>query len=348
MDFESTVIYSVFLVVSCCLALMTEKSHYHPVGIFFTYAFIVGFWAVRYKIGYDYEGYMDIFYDIKHGYNSYVEPGFWLLNKCFVFSSIGYVWVLAVMTALSYFFLFKLFIRERILVYGIFFSIVFLLQFMLTNQVRQAFVLVYFLYVIHYLEEKKYLKYILALLPMLLFHVSVVLLMLLVFIAKIRLNKIVWMILILSTYFMYLSGFFKVVGTKLMLMFPLYDVYKLTDRMMAENVGFSIVMLFGVCVALYLLVFDKSINRPVLMTVFLTGIVLYNIFIEYHLIGRVVFYLTYINVILASSLCKNNKVNGMLLLCSAFLFFLLLSGKEPSYHGTLPYQTIFEFPIDRY
>ncbi|MEG2340930.1 MAG: EpsG family protein [Odoribacter sp.] len=348
MDIESGIIYNFFLIIACLLAFFTEKAHYNPLCLLLTYIFIVFFWAIRYKIGYDYEGYMEIFSDIKFGYNSYVEPGFGFLNKLFSFSPIGYVGVLSTMTAMSYFFLFKLFIREKILTYGIFFSMVFLLQFMLTNQVRQAFVLVYFLYIIHYLEEKKYLKYIFALLPMLLFHISAVFLMPFVFISKIRLNKIVWIILILSTYFMYLLGFFKEIGTKLMMIFPLYEGYKMTDRMLAEDVGFSIVMFFGICVALYLLVFDKSINRPVLMTVFLTGIVLYNIFIEFHLIGRVVFYLTYVNVLLASSLCKNNKVNGLPLICITFLFFLLLSGKEPSYHGTLPYQTIFEKNINHY
>ena len=348
MDFGSAIIYCIFLIVSCCLAWVTEKAHYNPIGILFTYAFIVCFWSIRYKIGFDYVGYMDIFYDIKHNRNSYVEPGFWLLNRCFAFSSIGYVWVLTIMTALSYFFLFKLFIRERILTYGIFFSIVFLLQFMLANQVRQAFVLVYFFYIFHYLEEKRYWKYILYLLPMFAFHFSVLALFLIIPFARIRFKKITWIFFIVITYILYLLGVFKTIGTSIMTVLPFYEIYQGTERMLAEDVGFSTVMLFKIFVALYLLIFENSIKRPVMMTVFLGGIVLYNVFIEFHLLGRIVNYFSYFNVILAALLCRNNIRNGSLILLFSAIVFLLLAGKEPAYHGTLPYQTIFSFSIDRY
>ena len=348
MDFESGLIYNVFIIIACGLAYWTERPGYRPLGLLLTFAFVVIFWAIRYDIGNDYKGYMTIFYLVKYGYPYEVELGYRWLNKCFAWSQTGYIGALGVMTILSYFFLFKMFIREKILTLGLFFSMAFLLQFMLTNQVRQAFVLVYFLSVVHYLEEGKYWKYILSLLPMLLFHLSVVLLFPLVFVVKLRLSKITWAIALIGTYIMYLLGFFKEIGTKLMMAFPLYDQYKLTERMMAEDVGFSSVMLFGLCVALFILFFSDSINRPVLLTIYLLGILFYNVFIEFHLIGRVIFYLTYLNVILASVLVKKDWHNGAVLLGVTWLMFLLLAGKEPAYHGNLPYQTIFDVPLNRY
>lgn len=348
MDFESGLIYNVYIIIACGLAYWTERSGYHPLRLLLTYAFVVVFWAVRYKIGYDYVGYMTIFKDVRYDLSSYVEPGYWALNKLFSWSPIGYVGVIFVMTALSYFFLFKLFVRERILTLGLFFSMAFYLQFMLTNQVRQAFVLVYFLSVVHYLEESKYWKYILSLLPMLLFHTSVVFLFPLVFVTKLRLSKITWAILMLGTYIMYLSGCFREVGTKLLMVLPIYDRYKFTSYMAAEDVGFSIVMLFELCVALFILFFSDTINRPVLLTIYLLGIVFYNVFVEYHLIGRVVFYLTYLNIILASVLIKKDGHNGVLLFGVTWFVMILLLGKEPTRHGNLPYQTIFEHPLDKY
>ena len=144
MDFESGLIYNVFIIIACGLAYWTERSGYRPLGLLLTFAFVVIFWAIRYDIGYDYKGYVTIFYLVKYGYPYDVELGYRWLNKCFTWSQTGYIGALGVMTILSYFFLFKMFIREKILTLGLFFSMAFLLQFMLANQVRQALVLVYF------------------------------------------------------------------------------------------------------------------------------------------------------------------------------------------------------------
>ena len=147
---------------------------------------------------------------------------------------------------------------------------------------------------------------------------------------------------------MYLSGCFREVGTKLLMVLPIYDRYKFTSYMAAEDVGFSIVMLFELCVALFILFFSDTVNRPVLLTIYLLGIVFYNVFVEYHLIGRVVFYLTYLNIILASVLIKKDGHNGVLLFGVTWFVMILLLGKEPTRHGNLPYQTIFEHPLDKY
>lgn len=344
MELYSWIVYSSFMVIMCIIAALVEKYNYNPIGVAICYLLVVVFWSIRYEIGHDYRGYMEIFFSIRNGSAAtYLEPGFRWLNLLFKNSSVGYIGVISCMAALSYFFLFKFFLRENILWLGLFFSLAFQLQYMLSNQIRQALVLVYFFSVFHFLEEKKYLKYIFSMLPMLLFHYSSLFLLLLIPIVKIKLNNIIWATLIISTYILYLLGFFKELGTRLMLYLPLYDQYKTTDRMLAENIGFSVVMLWGILVALYLLFCRKKIDRPVMMTVYLLGIVLYNVFIEFHLIGRVVTYFTCLNVPLAAILCKKDKKWGIPLLVASLLTFLLLAGKYPAYHGNIPYKTIFEF-----
>lgn len=348
MDIESGIIYNLFLFIACVMAFFTEGFRYNPFGLLLTYLFIVVFWSIRYKIGFDYEGYMDIFGDIKSGGRSYVEPGFWLLNKYFAYSPLGYIGVLTFMTALSYFFLFKLLIREQMLTFGIFFSMVFLLQFMLANQVRQGLVVVYLFSIFHFLEERKYFKYILCLLPALLFHYSAIFLIGLVPLVKIRLNKITWIVLLVSSYVLYLLGFFRSLGTFLLNHLPMYQHYQQTDWMFAEEIGFSIVMLFTLFIALYLLIFNEDIKRPEMMVVFLTGVLLNNVFVEFHLLGRLLQYLTFFNVVLAAVLCKNNIRNGLPVMISCWLLFIFLAGKEPAKNGNLPYQTVFEKPLELY
>ena len=114
MDYFSWLVYGIFMVIACALAYKTERENYDPVWLGITYLFVVVFWGIRYDIGFDYAGYRGIFSDIKYKDWSYVEPGFYFLNKLFVGSETGYIGVLAVSTALTYFFLFKAFTRYRI------------------------------------------------------------------------------------------------------------------------------------------------------------------------------------------------------------------------------------------
>ena len=134
------------MVVSCLMAYKTERSNYNPVWLFSTYMFIVVFWSVRYGIGYDYGGYMEIYSAIKYDRLALVEPGYRFINWLFLSSETGYIGVMFVMAALSYFFLFRVFVRWKILFYGVFFSLAFQFQFMIASQMRQALVIAAFLY----------------------------------------------------------------------------------------------------------------------------------------------------------------------------------------------------------
>lgn len=347
MDIQSTIIYTLFMIFSCLLARKAETSEYNPVWVFATYVFIVLFWSIRYQIGYDYAGYVHGFLMVRYGAPTMLEPAYYLINWIFSGSPIGYVGVFTVMSVLCYYFLFKVFIREKILTYGVFFSLAFQLQFMASNQIRQCFVLIVFLCIVHLLEQRKIWQYVLWSLFLMVFHISSVFLLLAIVFSKIRFPRIVWFVLIIGTYMAYLAGVFRVIGTKLMQLIPLYDRYQGSSRMEAEQTGFSIVMLFWVIIALYLLLYEKNINRPLLFNVYMCAIVLYCAFFEYHLITRVVTYFTYLNVILAAILCKNRQRDGVVLIIISFLAYLLLCLKVPNLHGIQPYQTIFQEHIER-
>lgn len=348
MDIFSWLIYTLFMVAMCALACQTERSGYNPLWLFATYVLVVGFWAIRYQIGFDYEGYMEIFSDIKHNRSSYVEPGYYLLNRLFSAYPSGYVGVMFVMAALIYFVLFKLFVRERILLYGLFFSLAFQFQFMIASQMRQALVIAVFLYALRFIEEKKYWRYILLMAAMMTMHTTAGFMVAALIMAKIRLPKPVWFLLIVGVYGLYLAGIFETLGTQLMTALPLYARYQSSMRMEAGEVGFSIVMLFWIVMALCILYYSRIIDRPVLFNIYMCGIVLYIMFIEFHLLNRLMAYFTFINVLLVSILCKNNFRKGLPVALLAFVVFNLLTAKTPNYYGIQPYRTIFEEKIKKY
>lgn len=349
MDYFSWLVYGIFMVIACALAYKTERKNYDPVWLGITYLFVVVFWGIRYDIGHDYQGYRGIFSDIKYGGWSYVEPGFYFLNKLFAWSETGYIGVLAVSTALTYFFLFKTFTRYRVLFFGLLFSLAFQYQFMAANQVRQAIVIAAFLYALRFVEDHKYWRYVLFMTLMASIHFTALFMIAALVMARIRIPSWGWLCLIVGSYGLLLVGAFKTVGGKLMMALPFYQVYQASEfRMSAEETGFSIVMLFWVIIALYLLLYRKTINRPVLFNIYMIGVVSYIVFFEFHLLNRMVQYFTFINILFASILCKNDFRKGLPLLLISFVAFNLLSARAPDKNGIQPYQTIFEQKLERY
>lgn len=347
MNFQDWLIYLTFMLLSCAFAFRAERSNYNPVWVAVTYLFIVGFWAVRYKIGFDYKGYMEIFASIKYGGYSYVEPGYYYLNKLFAFSSHGYVYVIGLTTALIYLFLFKMLLDRRILFYGIFFALSFQFQFLAANQIRQAVVIAGFLYVVRYIEQKKYWAYTIRILLLMLFHYSALFLLIAIPLSKIRLPKWCCFGALVGAFVLLRSGVLHFLGTAILQSLPFYEAYQNNlARMQAEDIGFSIVIVFYILVACYLIIYRDTIRLPALFNVYIIGFTLYILFVDFHLINRIMQYLIFLNVILASVLCKHNFRQGALLFIVTFLVFNLLAARDINQHGIHPYSTVFERQID--
>lgn len=118
--------------LSVSLAFVSRYStpKYHFLLVLVTYLLVVSFWALRHDIGFDYENYTYIFYEIKNGYSSYVEPAYYLL--CRIFSRVdgGEYYVIGAMSMLTYTILFYFFLRKNILWQGLLFSLVFLSKYL--------------------------------------------------------------------------------------------------------------------------------------------------------------------------------------------------------------------------
>lgn len=329
--------------ISCILAFQTERSNYNPVWLTITYLCVVIFWAVRYQIGFDYEGYMDIFLSVKYDRFTFVELGYYYLNKLFSFSPHGYIYVIGLTTAMIYLFLFKMMVQRHILLYGLFFALGFQFQFLAANQMRQALVIAGFLYAIRYIELKQYWKYIIWMAVLMLFHFTAIFLLIVIPLSKIKLPKWACLTALFGAFILLQLGVFKTLGTIILQSMPFYEQYQnMAFRMQAEDTGFSIVMLFYLLVACYLILYRNTIDHPALFNVYIIGLTAYIMFFDFHLLNRMMQYFTFLNIILASLLCKHSFKNGILLIIITFVAFNLLSAKKPNLHGIQPYQTLFE------
>ncbi|WP_196052073.1 EpsG family protein [Bacteroides clarus] len=344
MDFSSLVIYAIFMQLSVSLAFVSRYStpKYHFLLVLVTYLLVVSFWALRHDIGFDYENYTYIFYEIKNGYSSYVEPAYYLL--CRIFSRVdgGEYYVIGAMSMLTYTILFYFFLRKNILWQGLLFSLVFQFQFMAANQIRQALAICVFFLILPYIEKKQTLKWGIGVgIIALVCHTSAIFLFLLIPLCRINLSGKKWCFIISILYILYLEGVFRSLGNFLLLNLPLpenYQHFLATDRVEAEVIGFSLVMLFNVAVALYV-AWNYVTEEKRIFSLYMIGICLYIVFVEYHLLLRLSFYLFYINLYVVSSFCKEKK-SGRILVIISVIFFLFICAQSTNMHGVIPYKSL--------
>lgn len=348
MDLRSFLVYSSFLLISTLLAFISQwcKNKNNSIAfLIFTYSFIVIFWSLRYGIGFDYDTYIDISKEIRKGYGSYTEPIYHFASLLFPFDG-GEFFTISFMSAITYFFLLLFLYKNNILWQGVFFSIILQFQFMASNQIRQALAITVFLFALEYIEKKSYKIWIpILILNVLLCHTSAFVLFLIIpFAQRIKLSNKKWMIIIVTLYLLQLVGAFKSLGNILLTTLPIPENYLHfinSDRVLAEDIGFSPVTLFYVLVTIYVLMYYNPKNRTVL-NLYLIGLCMYVVFIEYHLLQRLSMYCFYISIYIISKYCANSKQNGINVVLASIAFYTLLITKETNLHGVIPYSSLFD------
>lgn len=348
MDFRSFLIYTFFLLVSSVLALMSQlcKKRINSIAfLIVTYIFIVTFWSLRYGIGFDYDSYIDISKEIRNGYDSYVEPIYHLASMLFQFNG-GEFFTISFMSAVTYFFLIVSFYRNNILFQGVFFSIVLQFQFMASNQIRQALAIAIFLFALEYIEKKKYKIWIpILILDVLLCHTSAFILFLIIPLAQnIRFSNNKWIIIIVVLYALQLIGVFRNLGNIVLTSLPIPENYMhfiYSDRVLAEEIGFSPVFLFYIIITIYILIYYNPQNR-INLNLFLIGLSLYIVFIEYHLLQRLSMYCFYVIIFIISKYCINSKQHGINVILASIVFYLFLITRDTNLHGVIPYKSLFD------
>ena len=145
--FYSAIVYLSSLSLSFFFARKYEMSGYKNKGyLLWSFISVYLLCALRFFVGNDYEGFFYTFYAIRDGETTYMEFGYYLLNKLFSFSDIGYIYVFALMSFFTLFLFFKVFIRYKILPLGVFFLFTTTLLIMSNDHIRQGLAISIFFY----------------------------------------------------------------------------------------------------------------------------------------------------------------------------------------------------------
>lgn len=246
-------------------------------------------------------------------------------------------------SAITFGFLYYTFWKYNICWQGILFSVVFQFQFMAANQISQAISISIFLSFFHLLLERKYTTYIICvLLITFLIHYSSIFLLLAIPISLIKINRWLACICLILVYVAYLAGIWKNLGNILLTTLPIPETYVhllSSGKLQPENVGFSIVQLFNVAMCLYAIWNKRFIDNSLSM-VYFCGIILYIIFIEYHLFLRISTYFLYTDILAISLLCRKRPQKGKIVVIISALFYIMICSQESNLHGVIPYDSV--------
>lgn len=349
LDFYSLFCYVSALFVSFYLADGYEKSllgslkrKLYLVSVFL---FILFFCGIRFFVGNDYSNYVLGFFYIRQ-YETNVwfwEPFYYILNyilrNCFG----GYIYVFFIASFISYFFLFRVLIEEKIMKWGIFFIFTLGILIFMNNGIRQGVAISIFIYSLKFVKENKFFSYCLCLVFAAGFHFSVLTLFPFYFLKNIRFSSYMWVGLLIVTFILQYFGIFHVIFMKLISYIPFYGESFL-DRAedFVTDQAFGLGILFKFFLALSVAIFYKKINSPFYVTLYLFGAVLDNIFTGMALFERMANYLVYTNFIVFAFFVKSRSLRqvSFVIVSIVSVYFMLQSLLGLEKHGAVPYRTV--------
>ncbi len=343
--------YVLALFFAFLFAYTSEKlSNKKDKVFFYSLAFIVivFFCGLRFFVGNDYIGYYNNFKTISIYNLSFIEqlwePAIYLLTQFFKNSKIGYFFFLFTCTLITYIFIFKALIYNKILKWGIFFIFTLGFLIMANDQVRQAVALSIFLFSIKYIEQNNFKKYLIWILIASLFHYSAIGLIFVFFLKNIKFNSFLWVLLIILSYVGFQLGVFYNLIFALIEKIPFYgEIYLKNERFFdIDQSGSGLSILFKTIVSLFVAFFFNKIKKPIPATLFLYGSILANISVGFMPIERFSYYLVYANIIVLPLFFKNDFTKLFIKGFSAiiFIYFLIVSYYGLEKHGAVPYRTI--------
>lgn len=338
--------YNFFFILSLVIAYfyeLTRKKIFTNLLLFILFIFC----GLRYKVGNDYESYQNIFYAIKSGFESYVEPGFYLLNIIFSKTNNGFYYVFGIVSFVTIYLYLRALIKFRVVLLGVFFLFTAEYLFFINDIIRQGLAIAIFLNLISAISSNKTIKiYIIVLISTFTIHYSAIVLLLVNFLKRIKVNNLVWAVLITLSAILYFLGYFKNSFPLLIGLIPYYGerYLVLQEGEFLDNVelGSGLGVLFKYITYMFVAVYSTRQKNDIIFNLFMFGCVLQFVFLDYFLPLRVLEYFLYLKLILYSVLVKyewdlKKSIIFIILHIIYFEYLLIVSGGK---HGGFPYNNI--------
>lgn len=344
--FSTLLWYLGLLIISYSFASAAEKTHNtnKKKKLFFSsYLFVLLFCVFRFFVGNDYSGYYDGFKLIQ-SYEENVllwEPGFYLLNRLFSYSDIGYLYTIGISSFITISFLFLAVWNEGNLKYGVFCIISLGLLIFVNDVIRQGIALSICLWSTKFLKTDNNLKFVVSVLTASLFHYTSIIFLGALLIKKINIPTYVWFLLLILVIGLQLSGFALKTYKIIMSYVPMYgegylekDNYNTTQR-----IGLSI--LFNYIIALpFIFNINKLKEDRTLVNLYLCGLLIRGLFFGFLTFERIGMYFYAAQILIYPKFLKNYSSRRLLMIIIG-IYFSLQSFLALEKHGAVPYRTLF-------
>lgn len=350
-SFEGLIVYNSVLAICIFVAFINRYSKAKLSTILILFTIISVFSGLRYYVGNDYKEYVRSFKRLSYYLDSRFEIGFEFLNQIFIGFDDGFVYVMLISSMIIIGTLLYLFCEHKLLIAGIFFLFTTEFIFMMNDQVRQALMLVIFLFSVRYIIDSNFLKYAITIsIGSLLFHYSGILLLGVYFIRFINFSRFIWIALMLGAFLLHYFGWAITIFYYLISKIPFYgEKYILLQESRflepADFDGTGLGILFNLIVLLYVALFSKNLTfkntdyTPV-FNIYMVGGILYFLFLDFFIALRFVSYLTYVELFLLPMLVTHiwSKGKSIPFFLAHLIYFIALTAIEAGRHGGFPYQ----------
>lgn len=323
----------------------TEKKN-KTQNLFFSFLVVFLFCALRFWVGNDYVGYYETFKESTPEWEIRVEPSFWLLNRFFSGFAYGYLGVFAFSSFLSLFFVYKILVKYNIVSLGI--LMYFTLEFLIfTNDaLRQGIAVSILVYGYQFLVEKKRLKYVLCVAMAFTFHYTACVMLILIFLGKLKIPAKVYYIAWLSSMVLHYSGVLEPLIQQSMVLMPMYGesyAMKHQNQFEAYSSNSGLGVLFKMLLCLYAIKNLKNTDNNYFVHLFIIGSILHHSFNGFMLADRLVLYMVFANIVAMPLVLKNEsiKLYKQVVVSVILLYYSLQSLFALESHGAVPYRTLF-------
>lgn len=338
------IVYYVVLGFSAFVAFISDKAKSQMLSYYFAIISFLPIYllcALRYNVGSDYIAYQDIFYNIKYGYGSYVEPLYYSLNYLFSAFKNGWLGVFAISAFITFTPLFYIGCKEKILFWVVLLIFASGFLFRANNLIRQGIATAFFLLAIYWLHRGNNKKFYINIIVATLFHYTSI-----VFIAssllrqKIKVHKNIYVllatVLLIASFFINATDIIK----RIISLVPYYgEIYsiKLIDQ--SAGNGTNIVVYFWALISIIMFYIRPN---NIMALLFMIGSVSSLYFLQLSLAFRFLSYLTDIKILLIGLYLKDFRViKGYYAFTFVFVLMMLclvFVNITNGISGSLPYR----------
>ena len=344
--FSTLIWYLGVLLISYSFASAAEKSHGEEKRKKFflmSYFTVLAFCAFRFFVGNDYTGYYQGFKLIQTYEENVMlwEPAYYLLNRIFSFSDIGYLYVVGTCSFITITLLFSAVWNEGTLKYGVFCIIALGLLIFVNNAIRQGVAISICLWGTRFLKTDNKFKFILTVLLAFTFHFSSLVFIAALIIRKFNFPSYVWFLLLFAVIALQLSGFAMKSYKLIMSYVPMYgegylekDNYNTTQR-------FGLSIFFNYLLALPFISKIKFLQGDkTLVNLYLGGLLLNGLFFGFSTFERIGMYFYATQVLAYPKFLQKFSLRPVLMFVIV-AYFSIQSLFALEKHGAVPYRTLF-------